>query len=404
MDRTQSTARRGHRARVVMLLENDFYPDDTRVWYEASSLVAHGYQVRVIAPRRPGQRSRELVDGVEVERFWLPIDHSGRLHEQLGEYLIAHPQLWARGARAVFDDADVLHLHNPPDTLFFPAMLARRRGCRVVFDQHDLFPALVQEKLGDGLPLALARHAQRMTIRFANLTIVTNESHREAAIDAGAEPERVIVVRNAVPQSVVEQPRPLRSGRLDDPHLVYVGAMGRQDGVLHLADVLRGVIADHGLSGARMTVVGFGEEREPLERRLAELGLSDRVTLTGRVPHQRVLELLGDADICLDTAPCTEFNHQTTMVKIIEYLSLGRPTVAFALRETERTARDGAALAACGDWDGLIALVAELAASEQRRAELAQRGRARAAELTWEHSEAALLDGYEQLLAGQLAH
>ena len=383
---------------VVMLLENDLYPHDVRVRYEALSLVRNGYAVRVVAPRGPGQPRHERIEGVEVERCWLPMEHSGRPHELAAEYVVAHCQLWARGIRAVLRGADVLHVHNPPDTLFVPQLVGARRGCRLVFDQHDLFPALVEERLGSGPLLAVARAAQRATVRLADLTLATNKSHAEAAIDAGADPDRVVVVRNAIDRAAYAQARPLRPGALDDPHLVYVGALGPQDGVRALAEVLRGVVVDQGLDGTRLTVVGYGEEREPLERRLDELGLADRVSFTGRVTHDRVLEIVSDADICVDTAECTEFNHRTTMVKIVEYLSLGRPTVAFALRETGRTAGDAAVLVDCGGLDGFVTAVAGLARSGARREELGARARLRAEDLTWERSEAALLDGYRRML------
>lgn len=382
-----------------MLLENDLYPHDVRVRYEAVSLVRNGYAVRVIAPRGPGQARRERIEGVDVERCWLPMEHGGGVRELVGEYLVAHAQLWTRGIRAILQGADVLHVHNPPDTLCVPKVFGARRGCRLVFDQHDLFPELVEEKFGPGPMLAAARAAQRMTLRLADLTLATNESHREAAIRAGARPERVIVVRNAIAHAAYERARPLRRGALKDPHLVYVGALGSQDGVIHLADVLRGVVEDEGLPGTRLTVVGFGEEREPLERRLAEFGLADRVTFTGRVPHDRVLEIVGDADICVDTAECTEFNHRTTMVKIVEYLSLARPAVAFALRETQRTTRGAAALIDCGRWDDFVATIASLARSEKQRDDLANRAMSRAEDLTWEQSEAALLEGYARMLS-----
>ena len=399
MQRIGNTAGGAGRPRVVMLLENDLYPHDVRVRYEAVSLARNGYAVRVVAPRGPGQPSHEVIEGVQVDRCWIPMEHGGTMRQLAAEYVVAHAQLWSRGVRAVLGGADVLHVHNPPDTLFVPKLFALRGGCRLVFDQHDLFPELVEEKLGSGAFVTAARAAQRATVRMADLTVATNESHRQAAIAAGANPDRVIVVRNAIAESAYERARPLRRGSLDDPHLVYVGALGTQDGVVHLADVLRGVVEEHGLRRARMTVIGYGEEREPLERRVAEYGLRDRVSFTGRVPHDRVLEIVSDADICLDTAECTEFNHRTTMVKIVEYLALARPTVAFALRETRRTVEDAAALIECGDWAAFVATVAALARSEEQRDALAEGARRRALDLTWERSESVLLEGYARMLA-----
>lgn len=383
--------------RVVMLLENDLYPQDVRVRYEAESLAANGYDVRVIAPRGDGQLRREVIDGVTVRRFWLPLEHSGRPRDLLGEYLVAHLQLWARGAFEVLRGADVVHVHNPPDTLFLPALLRRR--ARLVFDQHDLFPELFAEKFGGGPLHALARLAQRATVRFADLTLATNLSQRDAAIAAGAAPDRVVVVRNAIARAAQVGGSAVRPGVLGDPHLVYVGAMARHDGVAELAEILHALISEHRIERARMTVVGFGEERAPLERRLAELGLADRVTFTGRIVHARVLEIICEADVCVDPAPCNELNHRTTMVKVVEYLSLGRPTVAYALRETANTTADAAVLAPCGDRDAFVAAIASFAGSQDLREEYSARARARSGDLAWERSEQALLAGYARMFA-----
>jgi glycosyltransferase involved in cell wall biosynthesis len=383
---------------VAMLLENDLYPHDVRVRYEAESLVAAGYRVLVIAPHGRGQPMREAIDGVEVERFWLPMDHRGRVSDLLAEYVVAHAQLYTRGLRALLRGANVLHAHNPPDTLFVPALLRRRSGCKFVFDQHDLSPELFEQKFGRTPMLGAVRRAQLASLRLAQLVVVTNESQREAAIRGGAPAEEVIVVRNALRRADLGGIGAMRLGRLEDPNLLYVGTLESQDGVQHLPELLRVLIDVHRLQGLRLTVVGWGAERVPMERRLRELGLEGHVTFTGRTEHRRVLELIRAADICIDTAECNELNHRTTMVKVVEYLSLGRPTVAFALRETERTADGAAALAECGRWEQFAELIAELAGSEERRNQLCERASARAQALAWEHGEAALIAGYERML------
>lgn len=382
-----------------MLLENDLYPHDVRARYEAESLMSGGYRVRIIAPRGPGQARQEMVDGIAVERFRLRMDHAGGRGDLLREYAVAHLQLYLRGCRSLLRGSRVLHVHNPPDTLFVPAVLGRPAGCRLVFDQHDLFAELMEEKFGPGPLLAAARAAQRTSVKLADLVIATNESQRETAVRAGAAPERVIVVRNALRRSQLAEEVSVRPGSLRDPGIVYVGALEAQDGVRRIPELLQMLIDSHGLEGASMTIVGYGSELEPLSRRLVEFGLADRVTLTGRLGHARALDAIADADICIDTAECNELNHRTSMVKVAEYLSLARPTVAFALRETERTTAGAAALAPCGRWDRFAELVAQLAGAEERRRALSERARQRAGELVWEQAEAALLNGYARMLS-----
>src|SRR5205823_13185150 len=55
--------------RVLMLLENSYYPNDPRVTGEARALVAAGYKVSLICPARERQPRREVRDGVHLYRF-----------------------------------------------------------------------------------------------------------------------------------------------------------------------------------------------------------------------------------------------------------------------------------------------------------------------------------------------
>jgi glycosyltransferase involved in cell wall biosynthesis len=147
-------------------------------------------------------------------------------------------------------------------------------------------------------------------------------------------------------------------------------------------------------SRTQLTVVGDGDGRPSLEAALRRLGLAESVTLTGWVAAERVPDFLREADVCVDPAPGSVLNQRSTMIKLAEYLALGKPVVAFDLLETRRTVADAALLAPDGDVDAFADRIAALADDPKLRAELAQRARERAGELTWEHSEIALLAAY----------
>jgi glycosyltransferase involved in cell wall biosynthesis len=385
------------RPRVTMLLENDLYPEDVRVRDEAHSLVQAGYDVRVIAPRGAGQARTARLDGVMVERYWLPMSTGGGITGLLGEYVVAHAQLFIRGMRSLLRDTDILHSHNPPDTLFPLAIAARRLHRRFVFDEHDLFPSLFEQRFGRGPLWRIADFANKMMIRNADIVLVTNGTHLEHARRrrprAGTQ---LVLVRNGPRQSTVSGRLPtIRPGRLVDPKLMYVGALEPQDGVDQLPEILERLVIKHGLTGVRLTVAGWGSELEALRSDFASRGLLHRVRLLGRTPHAEVLGLIADADICVDPAPCSPFNHGTTMVKISEYLALGRPTVSYALRETAKTAAGAASLVPCDDLGAFVRRVAELAGSQEARADLHRRAMSRAPDLVWEHQAASLIDAYD---------
>ncbi len=380
-----------------MLLENNPYPLDVRVRSEAESLARAGYAVVVCAPRDPGQARRERIGGVDVRRYRLP-ETPARAWGFLVEYGIASLQLHLAAVRELLRGARVVHLHNPPETLFPAAFLARALGRRVVFDHHDLTPELFAAKFGRSPVVAVLKTFERLTMKAASHVVAANESHREVALTRGGkQPGDVTVVRNGPPASALSVPAKPRDGVLGNPRLAFLGSMESQDGVDMLPELMRRLASDHGLAEARLVMIGAGSRRADLERAFAEAGVADRVRFTGQVPHDQVPALLADADICLDPAPCTELNHSSTMIKIAEYMAAARPVVAFPLRETQSTAGDVLVYAAADDVASFAAAVAGLAADPAARSSRGAAGRERAQALTWEHSERALLEAYSAL-------
>jgi glycosyltransferase involved in cell wall biosynthesis len=388
--------RLGGKQHVVMLLENAPYPEDPRVRDEATALTRAGHEVTVLAPRAPGELARETVNGVRVRRYRTP-DSPGSKLGYLLEYGVAHLQLWCRAAWEVLRGATVVHLHNPPDTLFPIGLVARALGRKMVFDQHDLTPELYAQIFGRSRLFGVLRAAQHASVRTADLVVFTNESQRGAALRRnGLEPSHAVVVRNGPLRRTLDS-SPARGGALKDPHLAYVGLLGWQDGVLEMPAILASLREDFGLREARLTVIGFGPCAAELESRAADHGVSEWVTFTGKVPNEEVPGLLAAADICVDPAPCNALNHHSTMVKIAEYLAAARPVVAYELRETVATAGDAALYARCGDQKHFVELVAALAERPELRARLAEAGRSRVPGLVWERSEKALVEAYESL-------
>ena len=116
----------------------------------------------------------------------------------------------------------------------------------------------------------------------------------------------------------------------------------------------------------------------PLAARLR--GLSDRGHLDGPRHHDRIPALIAGGDIGIDPAPGTELNHGSTMIKVAEYLAAGRPVVAYALRETQRTAADAGLYARCGDQHRVRQLIVDLAADPEDESSWACAARERSGE------------------------
>jgi glycosyltransferase involved in cell wall biosynthesis len=376
---------------VVMVLENCGYPLDARVRMEAESLVESGLSVEVLAPREPDRPVREIVRGVRVTRFPLPEGH-GKLLGTAVEYLAASCVITAAILpRLARTRCGTLHVHNPPD-FFFPLLwLARWRGWSTVFDHHDDAAGMLQAKLGRATPVqSFLAWMRNQSARAADLTITTNDTQREL-VEVAA--RRVLVVRNSPPVWFADHRSSPPSGRAK---LVFLGEIGVQDRVERAIDILSQLVNDRGVD-VELLIIGDGPQRRTVEERARQLDVTDRVTITGWVPFEEVPVLLASAHVGLDTAPPTEVNHGSTMVKVLEYLAVGLPVVASALRETKVTGGDAIVTVADDSIEAFITPLIELLTSTDAWQASADRARGRGMQLQWPAQAESLIDAYESL-------
>jgi len=391
------------RRHVVMLLENNPYPDDSRVRQEALALTGAGYRVTVICPLKPGQEKRQQLGGVSVRRFRLLRLGGGQLKYPI-EYLSALVTMLVHTITIYFREGfDILHMHNPPDILAFIGLLARVLGKQVVFDQHDLAPEMYQVRF--------ARHRQliykalclseRLAYRVANITLATNATQRNVQLmRGGIPPERSFVVRNG-PDLDRLNPVPV-DRQLKPPEQVlvgYVGVMGPQDGVDCLLRAMDVLVHSMGEDQVRCLLIGDGDARPQLAELVRELGLDDYVTFVGWVSDsQELSRYLSSMDICVEPAPSNVYNDTCTMIKVMEYMCFAKPVVVFDLPEHRCSAGEAALYALPNDPVDLAEKIAMLIRDTARRQEMGRIGRERILKvLAWQHQVPNLLAAYRYL-------
>jgi glycosyltransferase involved in cell wall biosynthesis len=355
----------------------------------------------VVCPRgeKHDREPYALIDGIEIHRFPLTAA-TGGVSGYLREYSAALWRAWRLSRR--LGRFDVVHICNPPDLLFLVALPHKLRGARLIFDQHDLIPELYLSRFrrGKDLLYRAVLALERLTYRLADVVIATNESYRKAAIERGnKDPDRVFVVRSApdLTRFTGGAPEPgLKAGK---QHLLcYLGVMGPQDGVdyaLQSLAALRGIRPDDW----HAVFVGSGDCFDEMVTLSRRLGLSDRVTFTGRISDGALLRYLATADVALSPDPRNPLNDVSTMNKVLEYMAVGCPIVSFDLREARVSAADAAVYAEANDTDAFASAVSTLLDDPADRLRRGEIGRERISNgLSWDHSKVQLVASYAEAL------
>jgi teichuronic acid biosynthesis glycosyltransferase TuaC len=97
----------------------------------------------------------------------------------------------------------------------------------------------------------------------------------------------------------------------------------------------------------RFVIAGEGAERAAIEARRAELGLQDRVTLLGQLPHDDLPDLYGACDIVAFPSRWETFG-----LALVEATFQGVPIVASTIpSSTEILAGAGSNIAFVPDWN-----------------------------------------------------
>ena len=202
---------------------------------------------------------------------------------------------------------------------------ARRRG--MVGGDVDEF-----QRSGGDAAIRTLRVARDAELRHAAHVFTPSAYLRELAVSWGVPAERVSVLPNPAPPLPPLRPRDeLRAELgLSGPTLAFAGRLTAQKS---LGVALEAVAANDGVV---LLIAGEGDERAPLERRVEELRLDDRVRFLGAQPRDRVLELFRAADASILSSSWENFPHT-----VVEALAVGTPVLATATGGVAEVVRDG---------------------------------------------------------------
>jgi glycosyltransferase involved in cell wall biosynthesis len=304
------------------------------------ALAAAGHAVRLVVrpdTMRPGRDPYLFYGGDRPDTLSI-----SRVPSLPGAALRRSAYVAAALARTVSSAPDVIFTRD----LFIADLILRLpKSLRppVVFESHGFAPVVALERPAalSGGPAASARKLKRLTRREARVWkraagyVTLTRAHQQELEDRFGPRVNSAVVPDGV---YLFEGRTLTPPPPGPFTITYAGHLYPWKGV----DVLVGAIA--AIPDARLRIVGGqpGEhDHVRLDRLARELGVLDRVTLTGWLPPSSVAAELAQAHVlALPNIRTLVSERYTSPLKLFEYMAAGRPIVASNLHALGEVLRD----------------------------------------------------------------
>ena len=377
----------------------------TRSWNIVQFQRALGLKPVVLtSPKHPATGpDREVLDGIPHYRTRGPAGRSIRL-PYLGEVglMLRLTRRIAQVARA--EGARVLHAHSPVLN-GLPALWAGRRlGIPVVYEARAFWEdaAVDHGTTREGsVRYRLTRRLETTLFRRADRVVVIARAMRDEIARRGVALGRIAVVPNGVD---ADRFNPLsrdeslaRQFRLNGGCVFgFIGSFYHYEGLRFLLEALPDL--RRRLPGARVLLVGAGEEDAALRSLGAELG--GAVVFAGQVPYAEVRRYYSLIDVFVCPRRRMRLTELVTPLKPLEAMAMGQAVLGSDVGGLAELIEDGVTgvLFPAESRAGLVEAAVRLASDGEARRQLGARAReAVLRERSWRQVVSRYLTLYETI-------
>lgn len=264
---------------------------------------------------------------------------------------------------------------------------------RTVLTVYDVIP-LQHPEYSTARARLLFRLTTRLALRTARHVIAITEHARGDFIrEFGVRPERI----TAIPLGVESAFRPATQSEIDavrakyglwERFALYLGSNKPHKNLVKLVEAW-GASPD---TGAELVIAGAWDERYPEARQFAEAWSVPSIRWIGRVAEEHLPALYSAAQVFVFPSLAEGFG-----LPVLEAMACGTPVLCWNTGALAEVA--GGAASLVGSGMGLAGALPDFFVNSQKRAELRERGLARAAQFSWERTAAQTLELYRRVTA-----
>ncbi len=305
---------------------------------------------------------------------------------------------------------DVIHAHSPALNGVAAIRAGRRLGIPVVYEVRGFWEdAAVSHGTSSegGLRYRLTRALETWVLRRADAVTCICEGIRGDLVARGVPAQKITIVANAV-DAARFQPVGARDADIEARYdlagkkvIAFISSFYAYEGLDLLVAAMPRLLQAR--DDVRLLLVGGGQVAQELAQQVRELGIADKVVMTGRVPHEEVEAYYSVTDILVYPRKAMRLTDLVTPLKPLEAMAQKSMFVASDVGGHRELVRDGitGTLFRADDLDDLVRCLLELLAAEERWPAIRAAGRAFVEdERNWRNSVANLKPVYQRLAPG----
>lgn len=371
--------------RIGMILDKEF-PPDTRVENEAAALVKDGHEVFLLClTYDPDDTMIQTYKGITLCKIFRSKKSNNRARGLINTVLDYNTAYWAGRIKefAAQQDIDVLHIH---DLYLFGAAIRANKKLKLLMvgDTHENYVSgLMQYRFSTTFPGNIListkkwRRKERKWIAAMDYVITVIQEMKNR-VSEYIDPSRIVVYPN-VPDHKQFLDYPIDAAIAEHYKnkytLLYVGGIDYHRGVDTVIKALP-LIAEK-IPQVHFLVVGGGTIIDGLLKLAADLGVSDRITFTGKVAGDRIPSYCAAADIGMIPHLRSEQTDNSCPNKIFQYMAMELPVLSSDCVSLQRLLDESNAgiTYLSGNPEDLALKVEKLYKEEEECAKMGQRGK-----------------------------
>lgn len=367
-------------AQRVVHLTTVHHPLDPRIFHkQLKTLQKAGYDVHLVVPRA---RS-EIVEGIPIVALPEVKGRHRRVMLQRKAY---------QAARKL--DADVYHFHDP-ELIPVGFLLKRATAARMIYDMHEDY------RWHGAVEGRLLRMLERWCFQWVDHVLLAEEGYHPIVAGTGVEST---FIGNFVRPPEDETTTQSEIQRKSPFQLLYTGIIAEKRGLLHMVDLMEGLVAADG--GAALDMVGIchhPDQRCRAERTIRERNLEAYIRRVGwktYVPSSTMTPYYREAHVGLALFDPDPNYTKSIPTKFYEYLHFGLPILCsdFPRWRAFIEQHDCGAVVPPGDVEAALTVLRRWQEDPDRYRALSKAAQAAAPQYRWAAMGERLVRVYDELL------